>query len=261
MDLPSIGLGTYRLTDSPDAIHAALETGYRHLDTAAYYGNEALVGRALAGSDVARDDVTLATKVWRDSLGYDDFLDSAAASVDRLGVDAVDLLYVHWPLDSYDPVETLDALLTARKRGLTRHVGLSNFTVPLLDEAIDYLGEPPAAHQVEMHPLCQQEQLREHAREHDYPLVAYAPIARNDVADVPEVVAVAEKHDATPAQVSLAWALSKEHVAVIPKAGSPEHVRENYRALDLSLDAEDIARIDGIDREERIVDYPEAPWN
>jgi diketogulonate reductase-like aldo/keto reductase len=203
--------------------------------------------------------VTLATKVWRDSLGYEDLLESAERSVERLGVDAVDLLYVHWPLDTYDPTETLPALAETRDRGLARAVGLSNFTPALLDEALDRLGEPPAAHQVEMHPLCQQDELRAHAREHGYALVAYAPLARNAVADVPEIEAVAEKHGATPAQVALAWVLAKGAVP-IPKAGSPEHIRENRSALDLSLDDGDVERIDGIDREERVVDFPGAPW-
>ncbi|WP_338739835.1 aldo/keto reductase [Haloplanus salilacus] len=264
MDLPELGLGTYRLTDPDDcatAVETALGTGYRHVDTAEYYGNEAAVGEGIASSPVDRDDVFLATKVWRDRLGRDAFPESARERVDALGVDAVDLLYVHWPLGTYDPDETLPALLEARERGLTRHVGLSNFTPPLLDEAIDRLGEPPAAHQVEMHPLCQQDDLRAHARRHDYPLVAYAPIARNAVADVPEIREVAEKHDATPAQVSLAWALNKESVAVIPKSGTPEHIRENYRAMELDLDDEDVARIDGITREERVVDPGDAPWN
>ncbi|WP_251342473.1 aldo/keto reductase [Haloplanus halophilus] len=264
MDLPRLGFGTYRLTD-PDrcrtAVETALETGYRHVDTAEYYGNEEAVGGGIVESDVPREDVTVASKVWRDRLAREDFLASARERVDLLGVDSLDLLYVHWPLDTYDPDETLPALVEARDRGLTREVGLSNFTPDLLDEAIDRLGEPPAAHQVELHPLCQQAALRAHARRHDYWLVAYAPLARNAVADVPEIRAVAEKHDATPAQVSLAWALSKERVAVVPKSGTPAHVRENFAARDLDLDDEDVARIDGIEEERRVVDFPNAPWN
>lgn len=263
MDVPRLGFGTYRLTDPDrciDAVRTALATGYRHVDTAEYYDNEASVGEGIAASDVPREDVYLASKVWRDRLGHDDFLDSARERVDLLGVDALDLLYIHWPMGAYDPDEALPALLEARERGLTREIGLSNFTPAQLDAAIDRLGEPPAAHQVEMHPLLQQEDLRTHADRHGYQLVAYAPIARNAVADVPEVRAVAEKHDATPAQVSLAWVLAKG-VVPIPKAGTPAHIRENYGALDLTLDEEDVARIDSIGREERIVDFPNAPWH
>jgi diketogulonate reductase-like aldo/keto reductase len=262
MDIPRLGFGTYRLTDPEQcvsAVRTALETGYRHVDTAEYYENEASVGEGIAASDVDRSDVFLASKVWRDRLAYDDFLESARERVDLLGVDALDLLYVHWPMDTYDPEETLPALLEAREAGLTHGIGLSNFTPAGMDEAIDHLGEPPAAHQVEMHPFLPQDELRAHADRHDYQLVAYAPIARNAVADVPEMQDVAEKHGATPAQVSLAWVLAKGAVP-IPKAGSPDHVRENYGALDLTLDDEDVARIDGIEREERIVDFPNAPW-
>ncbi|WP_435070105.1 aldo/keto reductase [Haloplanus sp. C73] len=263
MDLPAPGFGTYELTDPDDCIEAvrtALEMGYRHVDTAEYYENERPVGEGIAASDVDREDIVLASKVWRDRLGGDEFLASARERVDLLGVDTLDLLYVHWPLDTYDPEETLPALLEARETGLTRHIGLSNFTPTQMDEAIDHLGEPPATHQVEMHPLLQQDELRAHAERHDYELVAYAPIARNDVAEVPEIQRVAEKHDATPAQVSLAWVMAKG-ATPIPKSGTPAHIRANYAARDLDLDDEDITRIDGIDREERIVDFPEAPWN
>ncbi|AZH26802.1 aldo/keto reductase [Haloplanus aerogenes] len=262
MDLPRLGFGTYRLTD-PDrcrtAVETALETGYRHVDTAEYYENEASVGAGIAESDVPREDVVVASKVWRDRLGYDAFLESARERVDLLGVETLDLLYVHWPMDTYDPEETLPALVAAREQGLTRHVGLSNFTPEGMDEAIDHLGEPPAAHQVELHPLLQQDDLRAHADRHGYQLVAYAPIARNAVADVPEIRQVAEKHDATPAQVSLAWVVEKG-VVPIPKSGTPAHVRENYGALDLDLDDADVAKIDGIEREKRVVDFPNAPW-
>jgi len=261
MDVPQLGFGTYQLTDPErcsTAVQTALETGYRHVDTAEYYENEAAVGEGIATSDA--EDVFLASKVWRDRLGHEAFLESARERVDLLGVDSLDLLYVHWPMDTYDPAETLPALLEAREEGLTRGLGLSNFTPELMDEAIDHLGEAPAAHQVELHPLLQQEALRDHADRHGYQLVAYAPIARNAVADVPEIRQVAEKHDATPAQVSLAWELEKG-VVPIPKAGSPAHIRENYGALDLSLDDEDVSLIDGIETEERVVDFPNAPWH
>ncbi|WP_423750673.1 aldo/keto reductase [Salinirarus marinus] len=263
MSFHRLGFGTYRLTD-PEAceraVKTALDVGYRHVDTAELYENEAHVGRAIAESDVPREDVFLATKVWRDRLSYDDFLESARERVDELGVDSVDLLYVHWPLDTYDPEETLAALAAAVDEGLTEHVGLSNFTPTLLEDAVSRLDAPLFAHQVEMHPLLQQEELVARAQAEDYWLVAYAPLARTEVSDVPEIRAVAEKHDATPAQVSLAWLLSKENVAAIPRSGTPAHIRENYGALDLELDAEDVDRIDDVDREERVVDFSGAPW-
>lgn len=260
--MPPIGFGTYRLRgeDCVEAVRAALDAGYRHLDTARMYGNEAAVGRALAASDVPREDVFVATKVWQDSLGREALLDSARASRDDLGVEAVDLLYVHWPRDAYDPAETLPALDAARERGITRHVGLSNFTPDLLDEARERLDAPVRAHQVEMHPLCPQPELRAYAADAGHRLVAYCPVARDAVSGVDEVVAVAEKHDATPAQVSIAWLLAKGAVP-IPKSGTPAHVRENLAARSVDLDADDVARIDAVDRRERLVDPADAPWN
>jgi diketogulonate reductase-like aldo/keto reductase len=262
-DFARFGFGTYRLTDPGECVgnvRRALEVGYRHLDTAQGYGNEAEVGRAIAESPVPREAVFVATKLSTGNLSYDDAVETAKESAERLGVETIDLLYVHWPINTYDPDETLPALDRLHEEGVIDHVGLSNFTPALLREAADELSGPVFAHQVEMHPLLPQRELRALAREDDHWLVAYSPIARNEVADVPEVRAVAEKHGATPAQVSLAWLLAKERVAPIPKA-SGDHVAENFAALDLDLDPEDVERIDGIDRRHRVVDPDVAPWS
>jgi diketogulonate reductase-like aldo/keto reductase len=262
VEMPDIGLGTYKLRGDTcvEAVRTALDAGYSHVDTARMYGNEVDVGRGITASGVPRRKVFVATKVWHDSLGREALLDSARASRDDLGVDTLDLLYVHWPRDTYDPAETLPALAEARDRGLTRHVGVSNFTPDLLDEGGEYLDAPLLAHQVEMHPLCPQSALREYAAEAGHRLVAYCPVARGAVADVPEIVDVAEKHDATPAQVSIAWVLAKGAVP-IPKSGTPAHIRENRRARTLDLDAADVERIDAVERRERLVDPADAPWN
>jgi diketogulonate reductase-like aldo/keto reductase len=262
MDLPDIGFGTYKLTGEAcaDAVETALDVGYRHVDTAQMYENEAAVGDGLARADVEREEVFVATKVWRDRLAYGDFVESTYRSLDRLGLDRLDLLYVHWPLETYDADETLRALDALYNEGKIDHVGLSNFTPELLAEARVKLDAPIYAHQVEMSPLCPQEELLADAREHGQRLVAYSPIARGSVTDVPEIREVADRRDATPAQVSLAWLMAKD-VVPIPKAGSPDHIRENFAARELDLSSDDVARIDGIDRTERVVDFPNAPWN
>ncbi|MFB6302007.1 MAG: aldo/keto reductase [Haloferacaceae archaeon] len=262
VEMPDVGFGTYRLQDETcvDAVRTALDAGYRHLDTARMYGNETAVGRGLRGSEVPRDDVFVATKVWHDSLERVSLLDSARASREALGVDTLDLLYVHWPRGTYDPAETLPALAEARDDGLTRHIGVSNFTPSLLHEAGDHLDAPVLAHQVEMHPLCPQAELRDYAADVGHRLVAYCPIARDAVSDVPEIVAVAEEYDATPAQISLAWVMAKGAVP-IPKSATPANIRENLAARRIDLDADDVARIDAIDRRERLVDPADAPWN
>ncbi|WP_458206092.1 aldo/keto reductase [Haladaptatus sp. NG-SE-30] len=260
---PKIGIGTYENTD-PDVCKASVETalniGYRHVDTAEMYENEVAVGEGIAAADCTRDDVFLATKIHSSNLGYDDVLTHAQESCDRLGVDVLDLLYVHWPIRAYDPEETLAAFDELYERGLIRHVGLSNFTPPLLETALEQLDAPLFAHQVECHPLLQQGELREYAHEHGHRLVAYSSLAKGTVTEVPEVVDIAAKHGATPAQVSLAWLLSKDCV-VIPKSSSEAHLRENFEARRLSLPDEDIERIDSIDQTSRQVDFETAPWN
>jgi diketogulonate reductase-like aldo/keto reductase len=264
VDLPRLGFGTYKLDERDacvEAVTTAVEAGYRHIDTAQGYENEAYVGEGIAEADVDPDDLFVATKLRTDNLGYEDAVRTARESRERLGLDSIDLLYVHWPINSYDPGETLPALDELVEEGVVDNVGLSNFTPAQLDEAIDRLDAPLAAHQVECHPLLPQDDLRAHAIEHDYWLVAYSPVARMEVAEVPAIRELAEKYDATPAQVSLAWLFAKENVAAIPKASSRAHIEENFAAREIELDAEDVETLDALDREYRVVDPDVAPWN
>ena len=245
--------------DGARAVATALDLGYRHLDTAQVYGNEATVGAGLASAVadgvVAREDVLVATKTWIDRLAPDDVRPSTEASLEALGLDAVDLLYVHRPKGGYDPAGTLAAYDALADDGLVRRVGVSNFEVHELDEALDLLDAPLAAHQTEYHPLFRRPELREHAVDHGYPIVAYSPLAGGRVGDLEPVRAVAEKHDTTPEAVSIAWVTGKEGVVTIPKASSEAHLRANLAAADLALDDEDEARIDAIEREEEL--FPE----
>jgi len=264
-DLPEIGLGTWQNED-PDqcaeSVATALEMGYRHIDAAEIYGNEEAVGEGLARADVDREEVFLATKVHGEStsLSYDGVIETAHNSLDRLGVESVDLLYVHWPTGDYDPGETLSAFEELREAGVTERIGVSNFEPSTVERALDVLDAPLFANQVEMHPLLQQEALLAHADEHDYHLVAYSPLSRGDVFDVPELTEIAEKHGVSEAQVSLAWVREKGAYP-IPKATSEAHIRDNFESLELELDDEDIATIDDIDRETRHIDYQAAPWH
>ncbi|WP_435360970.1 aldo/keto reductase [Haloarchaeobius sp. DFWS5] len=261
-DMPMLGLGTWQNTDEAqcaDSVATALEMGYRHIDTAQAYGNEESVGDGIAKADVDRDDVFLATKVWIDNLEHDDVLETTEESLDKLGVDYVDLLYVHWPSRTYDAEETLAAFDQLYDEEKIRHVGVSNFEPEHLDEARETLDAPVFANQVECHPLLPQDELREYAEANDVNLVAYSPLARGEVFDVPEIQDVAEKHDASEAQVSLAW-LREKGVTAIPKATGEAHIRDNWESLAVSLDDEDVAKIDTIDRKERVVDPDFAPW-
>ena len=270
MDLPSVGLGTMGI-DDPDAVATALALGYRHLDTARIYDNEAVVGEGLAAGlagdagaagdagDAAaaldREDVTVATKLWIDDLAADAVAPAARESADRLGVEAIDLLYVHRPRGDYDPEVTLPALDRLVDDGLVRNVGVSNFEVSCLDRVVDVLGRPPAAHQTELHPLFYKPKLPDHAREHGYPVVAYSPLAGGRVREVDAVVEVAEAHGTTPEAVAIAWAAAKEPVVTIPKASTEEHLRANLAAADLELTESEVAAIDAVEREEEL--FPE----
>ena len=262
LDLPGMGLGTSGNTDPEtcrETVVEALEMGYRHIDTAQMYDNEEAVGGGIAAADVDRDDVVLATKVHPSNLAYEDAKRTAEESLDRLGVDSVDLLYVHWPMNAYDPEDTLRAMDELHEEGRTRHVGLSNFTPDLLDEARDILDAPVAAHQVECHPLLPQEELRAYAREHGHPLVAYCPLGRAQL-EHPVLEEVADRHGVSTPLVSFLWCLAQDSVVPIPKA-TGDHVRENWATRDLELDDADLDRLDAIDERQRIIDPENAAWN
>ncbi|MEF8775920.1 MAG: aldo/keto reductase [Haloarculaceae archaeon] len=259
--MPVLGLGTWQNTDADqcaESVRTALETGYRHVDTAQAYGNEAAVGRGLATADVDREEVFLATKVWIDSLAPEDVRRTTRESLDRLGVDYVDLMYVHWPSRTYDPEATLPAFDDLVDDGRIRHVGVSNFEPGHVERAREVLDHSIFANQVECHPFLQQRDLRAFAAETDLDLVAYSPLARGDVFGHPVLEAIAAKHGASEAQVSLAW-LRTKGLTVIPKATGRDHILDNWRSLSLDLDAEDVARIDAIDRTGRKVHPDFAP--
>jgi len=262
--MPVLGLGTYRNDDHDqcvESVRTALEMGYRHVDTASMYRNERGVGDGIATADVGREEVFLASKVWKSDLSHQGVLDSARASLDRLGTDYIDLLYVHWPAGEYDPEETLRAFDELSDRGDIRHMGVSNFEPAHLDRARDVLEAPIFANQVEMHPLLPQRALREYAAEYDIAMVAYAPVARGRVFDVPVLSEIADSRGVSEAQVALAW-LRENGVAAIPKATGRDHIRDNWESLALSLDEAEIARIDAIENRERLIDpdFGPAPW-
>jgi 2,5-diketo-D-gluconate reductase B len=262
-DMPMLGLGTWKNSDPEtcaESVATALETGYRHIDTAQAYNNEAAVGDGIERAAVDREEVFLATKIWIDNLAYDDVLETAEASLDRLGVDSVDLLYVHWPSRTYDAEDTLAAFNELYDRGKIDRIGVSNFQPEQVAEAIELSDAPIFANQVECHPLLQQDDLREVCADHDVELVAYSPLARGAVFDVPEIEAIADDHGVSPAQISLAW-LREEGVTAIPKATSEDHISDNWASLSVDLTDDDLATIRGIDRTDRQVDPGFGPWN
>ncbi|MGY5874245.1 MAG: aldo/keto reductase [Candidatus Thorarchaeota archaeon] len=258
VDLPRIGLGTWE-NKSIHSLAKAIEIGYRHVDTAQVYFNEELVGQAINESGIDREEIFLATKVSPSYLTPDDVKRTTTDSLNKLGVDFVDLLYIHWPTETYSPEETLAAFNEMLEIGLTKHIAVSNFTPSLLDEARSISQAPLIANQVEMHPLLRQVEMVDYVDRHDMWLVAYSPLAQGGVSDVPEVKEVAERHGITEAQASLAWLMSKKNVIPIPKATSEQHFRENYEVLDIQLKEDDIKLIDSIEDEDRIIDPYFAP--
>ena len=260
--MPMLGLGTWENED-PDqcaeSVRTALEMGYRHIDTAQAYGNEDAVGEGIAAADVDRSDIFLATKVWISNLDYEDVLETTQESLDKLGTDYLDLLYVHWPSRTYEPDATLEAFDELYDEGTIRNIGVSNFEPRHIDAAREHLDAPIFANQVETHPMLQQTELRDYADEHDIEIVAYSPLARGDVFEMDVLSEIAEKHGVSEAQVSLSW-LRANDVTAIPKATSEAHIRDNWESLSLELDDEDREQIANVDRTRRKVDPGFAPW-
>jgi diketogulonate reductase-like aldo/keto reductase len=258
---PAIGFGTWELEDVHDNVRHALDVGYRHIDTAQAYRNEDEVGRAIAGSDVDRDEVFLTTKIWYEKAAPEDVTRSTERSLDRLATDHVDLLLLHWPAEEIAPLErTLDAMVQLQERGLTRHIGVSNFPSTQLRRAVELA--PVATNQVEHHPYLAVDAIREVAHANDVAITAYSPIARGVVLEDPTIAEIAEAQDATPAQVALAFLLAQRDTIVIPKSSTPSRITENLGAADLKLADDEVARIAELAREERQVDPPFGPtWD
>jgi 2,5-diketo-D-gluconate reductase B len=258
MAMPRLGLGTWRTRgrECHAAVASGLALGYRHIDTAAMYGNEAEVGAALAESGVPRAAVFLTTKVWYDSLTPAAMRASLQRSLEQLRTDYVDLFLLHWPAPEMDLPAVMASLVRLQEEGLTRHIGVSNFTIALLRRCLEEVGAPICCDQIEYHMLLDESKLVGYARSHDVAIAAYRPIARNEIAALPEVVAIARKHNATPAQVALAWLLRQDGVAAIPKSVHAERQRENLESLKVHLDDDDLAVIARLPKNRRLSAAP-----
>ncbi|WP_136067256.1 2,5-didehydrogluconate reductase DkgB [Modicisalibacter radicis] len=264
--IPRIGFGTYRLKDQQviDSVKSALELGYRHIDTAQVYDNEQPVGEGIRQSGVPRDEIFLTTKVWWDRFRHDDLIASLEESCRKLGVDRLDLALIHWPSpdDEVPMAEYIGALDAAREKGLTRHIGVSNFTMAHLDEAVSVPGgEHLITNQIEVHPFLANRRLVAHSQARGLEVTGYMPLAVGKVMNEPVLQQIADDHDATPAQIALAW-VAAQGIAVIPSSTKPEHQRANLAALELTLSEDDMARIEHLDVGERIANPDFAPrWD
>ncbi|VVD79670.1 2,5-diketo-D-gluconic acid reductase [Pandoraea pneumonica] len=255
MTLPAFGLGTFRLKGQTvvDTVTNALDLGYRAIDTAQIYENEADIGRALAASNVKRDDLYLTTKIWVDNFAQDKLIPSLKDSLSKLGTDSVDLTLIHWPspANAVPMDEYLGALLEARKQGLTKAIGVSNFTIALLQQAIAIAGPGQlATNQIELSPYLQNRKLAEFARSQGVPVTSYMTLAYGKVLTDPVLVKIAAAHGATTAQVALAWAMQQGY-AVIPSSTKRENLASNMKARELRLSDDDMQQIATLDRNDR----------
>lgn len=250
-EMPQLGIGTWNVEGAAatKTVRTAIETGYTHVDTAEGYLNEAEVGEAIAEFD--REDLFLTSKVLPPNLHYESVLESAEASLDRLGTDYLDLYLIHWPNPTISLRETLSAFEVLHEEGLVRNVGVSNFSTYQLRFAQWISDVPIAVNQVEFHPWFYQDGLLEYCEANDIVVTAAAPLARTEVLDDPVIEDIAADYDRTPAQVVLRWEIQKG-VVTIPKSTSPDHIRDNFEVFDWNLDEADVARIDDLETERRL---------
>jgi len=253
--MPRLGLGVLHIADGSDAASAvltAIEAGYRLIDTASIYHNEAGVGKALREAGIPREDIFLTTKVWNSDQGYETARQAFQASLERLGVDVVDLYLIHWP--GPDPARVLDtwrALESIYASGKTRAIGLSNFQIPHLERLLEQVEIMPVVNQVEIHPHLQQPELVEFCQEHGIQVEAWRPIMKGEVMEIPELIEIGRKYGKNPVQVTLRWLLQR-NLIVIPKSENPQRIRENADIFDFELTPEEIEQIKALDQGRRL---------
>ncbi len=246
--IPVIGFGTWRLAgeECARAVAEALRVGYRHIDTAAAYGNEDRVGEGIRASGIPRDQIFVATKVWVDDLADARFKASVERSLNRIGTDWLDLVLIHWPSRVPSVAETVGSLNAVKRMGWTRHIGVSNFNSALLAEAWAASEAPLVTNQCEFHPYLGEEKLRAAVAGYGMAFTAYAPIGRRGVLADPVIVAIAARHRRTPAQVVLRWDLQHKGIVTIPKSAHVDRIRENFAIFDFSLADDEMSAISAL---------------
>lgn len=247
--IPAIGFGTSQLGDCAEIVATALRLGYRHIDTAWKYGSEKGVGEGIRASGVPREQIFLVTKVSHEYLRAADFARSVDESLRNLRVDYVDLLHVHWPSPEKVPLaETMGALARAKREGKTRHIGVANFNIALLEEAMRVCPEPLVTLQAEYHPYLDQSKVLEYCRRKGLVFTAYCPLARGRVFNDPVLAEIARSRGKTIAQITLRWLIQQGNIAAIPRSSNPRHVAESLSVFDFELTADEMRRIHALAR-------------
>jgi 2,5-diketo-D-gluconate reductase A len=258
--IPQLGFGVFQIPpeETADVTTRALLAGYRHIDTAKAYKNEAGVGQAIHAAGLQRGDVYITTKLWNDDQGYDSAKRALRASLDRLETEHVDLYLIHWPTPAHDKyLETWKAFVELQQEGLTRSIGVSNFQQPHLERVIAETGVTPVVNQIELHPYFQQAGLRREHAEHGIVTEAWSPLAQGAVLDDPAIVAIAEDHGVTAGQVVIRWHLQLGNV-VFPKSATQERIEQNFDVFGFTLTDDQMASIEALDRGERIGPDPDS---
>lgn len=264
MTIPSLGFGTWQLNGEQctDAVKTALDIGYRHIDTAQIYENEAEVGKALVASPVQREAIFLTTKIWTSNFKKNDVKSSFEESLKKLQSDYVDLLLIHWPNPEVELKETLDAFAALKESGQVKNIGVSNFPVSLMKQAIEELGFPIACNQVEYHALLNQQPVLDYAHTHDMIVTAYSPLARGGLNENDVLLSLGKKYNKTPSQIALRWLIEQKNVCAIPKASSEAHIRANFEIFDFQLEEDDSMFIGSLNSNYRTVNPDFAPqWD
>jgi 2,5-diketo-D-gluconate reductase B len=255
ISLPWLGLGTFRLQGDAcrAAVESALGLGYRHIDTAEMYGNEDAIGPAIAASGVARKDLHVTTKVWNENLAPDAIRKAFDTSLKKLKLDHVDLYLVHWPSPDMKLPAVLETLMKLKDEGRTRAIGVANFNIALLKQAVEEIKAPIACNQIEYHVMLDQTPIRKYMAAKSIPLVAYCPLAQGRAASNETLLAIGKKHNASAAQVALKWLLDQDGVAAIPKASRAESQKANLGASNVELDDDDRKAIAALPKDQRFV--------
>jgi len=260
--VPALGFGTFRMKGSEcaQAVEHAIQAGYRHIDTAEIYENEESVGEGIRAAGVRREELFITTKAWMDDLSPSGVRKSLEGSLRRLNTDYVDLWLIHWPNPAFPLEETLRAMMQLREAGRVHHIGVSNFPVALVEEAVKVA--PIVCNQVEYHPFLAQEKILSCAQKHDLMLTAYAPVAMGKVKDDLTLARIGQRHAKSPFQVTLRWLIQQPNVSAIPKAADPKHCVDNFDIFDFSLNGEEMAAVFGLARDERLINPEFAPrWD
>jgi 2,5-diketo-D-gluconate reductase B len=262
--IPTLGMGTMTLKGDVgvSAVSTALKLGYRHLDTAERYGNETEVGEGLRASGIDRKDVFVTTKVYWDKLAPADFEKSFDDSLNKLQLPWVDLLLIHWPSKTVPLADTMPVLCRAKGDGRARHIGVANFTLPLIEEAVRLATEPLVTNQIEAHPYLDQSKVIAACRRHGISITAYCPLSRGQVPGDAALAGIGKRHGKTASQVALRW-LAQQGIAVIPRSSKPERLAENMAVFDFTLSDAEMAEIAKLKRpDSRVVNPPHAPkWD